>query len=123
MTVIGIDVGGTTIKGAAVTSEGKMFNTFTVPVSKYEKGKEVMERLGQAVLDYIKENQYEIGEVSGIGIGIPGVIDSKQGVACYCANLPLWADLPVKEIMENTIELSVPLEVDIEVGDNWYDAK
>ena len=29
----------------------------------------------------------------------------------------------VKEIMESTIKLSVPLEVDIEVGDNWYDAK
>ena len=29
----------------------------------------------------------------------------------------------VKEIMENTIKLSVPLEVDIEVGSNWYDAK
>jgi len=29
----------------------------------------------------------------------------------------------VKEIMENTIKLSVPLEVDIEVGTNWYDAK
>ena len=29
----------------------------------------------------------------------------------------------VKETMENTIKLSVPLEVDIEVGINWYDAK
>jgi len=29
----------------------------------------------------------------------------------------------VKEIMESTIKLSVPLEVDIEVGTNWYDAK
>ena len=29
----------------------------------------------------------------------------------------------VKETMENTIKLSVPLEVDIEVGTNWYDAK
>ena len=29
----------------------------------------------------------------------------------------------VREIMENTIKLSVPLEVSIEVGDNWYDAK
>ena len=29
----------------------------------------------------------------------------------------------VKELMENTIKLSVPLEVDIEVGTNWYDAK
>ena len=29
----------------------------------------------------------------------------------------------VKRIMENTFELSVPLKVEIEVGDNWYEAK
>lgn len=29
----------------------------------------------------------------------------------------------VKDIMENTIKLNVPLEVDIEFGENWYDAK
>ena len=29
----------------------------------------------------------------------------------------------VKNIMENTIKLSVPLVVDIETGTNWYDAK
>ena len=29
----------------------------------------------------------------------------------------------VKNIMENTIKLSVPLKVDIEVGNNWYEAK
>ena len=29
----------------------------------------------------------------------------------------------LKDIMENTIKLRVPLEVDIHYGDNWYDAK
>ena len=29
----------------------------------------------------------------------------------------------VREIMENTIKLNVPLEVDIEFGSNWYEAK
>ncbi len=29
----------------------------------------------------------------------------------------------VKDIMENTYKLSVPLKVDIEVGNNWYEAK
>ena len=29
----------------------------------------------------------------------------------------------VKTIMENTIKLSVPLEVDIQFGSNWYEAK
>ena len=112
MTVIGIDIGGTTIKGAAVTSEGKMYKTFAVPVSKYEKGKEVMERLAQAVNDYIAENKNEIGEIEGIGMGIPGVIDSKKGIVCYSANLPLWADLKVKEIMEKLTGLPVKVSND-----------
>ena len=29
----------------------------------------------------------------------------------------------VKDKMENTIKLSVPLKVDIEIGNNWYEAK
>ena len=29
----------------------------------------------------------------------------------------------VKDIMENTFKLSVPLKVDIEVGNDWYEAK
>lgn len=112
MTVIGIDVGGTTIKGAAVTSEGKMFKTFTVPVSKYEKGVEVMERLAQAVNDYIATYKDEIGTVEGIGMGIPGVIDSKKGVVCASANLPLWTDLKVKEIIEKLTGLPVKVSND-----------
>ena len=29
----------------------------------------------------------------------------------------------VRDIMENTYKLSVPLKVEIETGKNWYDAK
>ena len=29
----------------------------------------------------------------------------------------------VKDIMENTFTLKVPLKVDIEIGNNWYEAK
>lgn len=100
MTVIGIDIGGTSIKGAAVTSEGKMYKAFTCPVSKKEKGSDVLERLAEIILNYIKENEAEIGKISGIGMGIPGVIDSRDGIVCHSANLPLWTNLRVKEIME-----------------------
>ena len=29
----------------------------------------------------------------------------------------------IKNIMENTFKLSVPLKVEIEIGNNWYEAK
>ena len=39
------------------------------------------------------------------------------------ATKPTKLGKQIKETMENTIKLSVPLEVDIETGTNWYDAK
>ena len=111
MTIIGIDVGGTTIKGAAVTDKGKMFDTFTVSVSKYEKGEDVLSRLAEAVKEYIK-NTKKIGKVVGIGMGIPGVIDSKNGLVCASANLPLWVNLEVRKIMEELTGLPVRITND-----------
>ena len=32
-------------------------------------------------------------------------------------------ELLVKGIMENTFKMSVPLKVEMEVGENWYEAK
>lgn len=111
MTVIGIDVGGTSIKGAAVNESGKMFDTFTVSVSKNEKGIDVLTRLASTVKKYISTHS-EIGEVSGIGMGVPGVIDSTNGIVCHSANLPFWANLNVKSVMEKLTGLPVKITND-----------
>lgn len=111
MVIIGIDIGGTSIKGAAVNEKGKMFDTFTIPVNKYEKAEVILERLADGVKDYINTHK-EIGKVSGIGMGIPGVIDSIHGIVGHSANLPLWEGVNVKEIMENLTGLPVKVTND-----------
>lgn len=111
MTVIGIDVGGTSIKGAAVTDKGHMFDVFTIDVDKNEKGIDVLDRLAATIKQYVATHS-EIGEISGIGMGVPGVIDSKRGVVCYSANLPYWSNLEVKNIMEKLTGLPVKITND-----------
>ena len=112
MTVIGIDVGGTTIKGAAVTDNGRIFNSFCLPVSKEEKGEDVLKDLAAKISEYIESNKDEIGPISGIGMGIPGVIDSKNGIVCHSANLPRWSGLKVIEIMEKLTGYKVKITND-----------
>ena len=47
------------------------------------------------------------------------VLDSRAPFSCVN---PKFTEI-VKDIMENTIKLDVPLEVDIQFGINWYEAK
>ena len=107
MIAIGVDVGGTSIKGAAVDSNGKVYEVFSMPTDKNMKGEEVVNKLCQLIKNYINEQKFEEA-ILGIGIGIPGVIDSENGIVGYSANLPLWENLHIKELMEkaSNIEFS-----------------
>ena len=45
MVAIGIDIGGTSIKGAAITTEGKVLETFSMPVVPGEKQEIIIQKL------------------------------------------------------------------------------
>ena len=111
MIAIGIDIGGTSIKGAAVDSYGKVYDVFSMPTDKNKTGQEEMYILADLIKKYIKEHQFN-EPIKGVGLGIPGVIDSEHGVVGYSANLPLWENLNVKEILEKELDLPVRITND-----------
>lgn len=103
---IGIDIGGTSIKGGAVTEEGKVLDTFAIDVIKGEKQEVTVNRLIEALNKYLKEHNYNKDNVLGIGLGIPGVIDTKEGVVSYSNNL-CWNDLPIGKMVSDATGLPV----------------
>ena len=107
MIAIGIDVGGTSIKGAAITDEGKRFDTFSLPVIKGEKPEVTINKLINIVKQYIADNDLN-GKIVGVGLGIPGVVDIKKGIVCSCSNLK-WENIPLVELMEK--ELNIPVRI------------
>ena len=99
MIAIGIDIGGTSIKGAAVTSEGKVLDVFSLPVNKGDSAETTVGNLINVVNEYIKEHGYTKEDILGIGCGVPGVIDTKNGVVSFSGNLK-WVDLPLVKMLE-----------------------
>ena len=55
---IGVDIGGTSIKGAAITSEGKVLDVFSMPVIKGDSQEKVVNDLIKVINDYLKQHQY-----------------------------------------------------------------
>ena len=111
MIAIGIDIGGTSIKGAGITKEGKVLEVFSLPVEKGEKQEITINKLIDAINKYIKEQGFKKEEILGIGLGVPGVMDTKAGVITYSNNLQ-WYDLPIVEMIEKGTGLKVKITND-----------
>ena len=107
MIAIGIDIGGMSIKGAAVDSNGKVYESFSMPFVKDEPGENTIRKLAEIVDTYIKNNNLE-GKIAGMGIGCPGSLDVKNGVVNYANNLG-WNNLPIAKIMNEKLPYPVRL--------------
>ena len=102
--VIGIDVGGTTIKGAAVMENGVILDRFVFPTKKEEKPEVLFDTICEKIVEQMNAKHYE---VEGIGIGIPGLINSKEGIVTSSANLPTWKNFNIVEYVSRKTKLPV----------------
>lgn len=110
MIAIGIDIGGTSIKGGSVTTDGKVLKTFSMPVVKGENQNVTIDKLINVIRDFISENHYD-GQILGIGLGIPGMIDSPKGLVFASSNLK-WENLPIVNKLENALHLPIKITND-----------
>ncbi len=86
---IGIDLGGTNIALGIVTDEGKIVRKKSVPTLAAERtGDEIVEVMVKESLSIIKEEGLTEDDIRSIGIGSPGVADSKNGILVHTVNLP-----------------------------------
>ena len=83
MNYIGIDLGGTNIKGALVSAEGNIVQECSVPTCVYLGPEAVASRIGQ-VIAQLSDGEAAIG---GVGVGCPGTVDDASGIVRFAANL------------------------------------
>ena len=114
MIAIGIDIGGTSIKGAAVYDDGKMLDVFSLPVVKGDSGEVTVNKLIDVVEEYINK-QNIAKEIVGIGIGIPGLLDIEKGIVTFSGNLK-WVDLHIADLFKKRLPYPVRIANDANVA-------
>jgi glucokinase len=121
---IGVDLGGTNLRIAAISTEGQMLEKITLGV-KLALGRDHV--IGE-MCDAIRQlsNRYRAGGTFlGAGVGVPGIIDIEAGVIRKSANLPGWTDYPVRDEIERRLGARVFLNHDANVaalGEQWLGA-
>jgi glucokinase len=115
---IGIDLGGTNIKGAVFTSGYEKLAEIRMATEAHLGSEEVLKRILQVITGLMHREQMDISGLCRIGIGVPGLLDMESGVSKFSPNMPLWSDVPVVRWFEE--RLHVPVFIDNDVRVNLY---
>ena len=106
MIVVGIDIGGTSVKGAAIRDNGEILDRFSFKMNKEATPEETFGQLAESINNLIKEHTYN-EKISGIGLGVPGLINKKTGVVLSSPNMPKWLNFNIVKFMEERTNLPV----------------
>src|SRR5579863_7349685 len=121
---IGVDLGGTNLRIAAITAEGQLLEKITLGVKVALGRDHVIGEMCDAILR-LTEKYRGSGRFIGAGIGVPGIIDMETGMMRKSANLPGWSDYPVRDEIERRLGARVFLDNDAKMaalGEKWLGA-
>lgn len=115
---IGIDIGGTSMV-AARFNESEILERTEVPTGADRPANDIMESLFGAI------DKVLTPEVVGIGIGMPGYMDTLSGEILLINNIPSFNGFSVKQAVEKRFELPVFQNNDANcfaLGEAWFGA-
>lgn len=120
--IIGVDIGGTTIKFALMDTQGIIENKWSIPTNISEKGKFIPAEISSSIRSSI--NKDTLKEIEGIGIGVPGAISSDGEIVVRAVNLD-WEQLPLKKMIQQELDIEACLLNDANaaaLGEMWKGA-
>jgi glucokinase len=121
---IGVDLGGTNLRIAAVDDQGTLLEKVTLGTQVARGRDYVISEMCDAIRELAAQFSRG-GRMVGAGIGIPGIIDQRTGMLHESPNLPGWENYPVRNEIEQRLGTPVILENDANAaafGEAWLGA-
>lgn len=114
--VIGVDIGGTTIRGGRVEN-GCIVKALRTGVPCTKDPGEVLHVVFRTISELVDEH------VAGIGVGVPSVVDIHGGIVFNVENIPSWKKVHLKTDLENRFNLPVIVNNDANcfaIGERYF---
>jgi glucokinase len=120
---IGLDLGGTNLRAAAMDRSGTLLEKISGPTNLAAGREAVVAEIVRAISTL--RAHHGAGGLAGIGIGVPGFTLLKEGVIRNSNNLPCLEDFPIRAEIERRLDAWVILENDANaaaLGEKWMGA-
>jgi glucokinase len=120
---IGVDLGGTNLRAAAIDIHGTMLGKTGGHTNLQEGRDAVIEDIVTAIRALRDEHGSDA--LAGVGVAVPGFIEMKKGLIVGSNNLPQFEGFPVRDDISQKLGKPVILENDANaaaMGEKWMGA-
>ena len=118
--IIGLDIGGTNIKGVIINNDGTIMAKTSVTTGAGIDATE--NNICHCIETLLELSHINKKEVDAVGIGSAGAIDKQKGMVITSPNIPAWNHYPIVQRVEKITGYTVFLENDANaavVGELW----
>ena len=104
-TVLAIDLGGTQIRSAIVSSQGRIIAKESYSTLASEGPESVISRILLAIDRMLKGNGGSPSSPDSISLAAAGAIDNEKGIITLSPNLPGWHNVPLRSVVKGRFEM------------------
>ncbi len=105
--LIGVDLGGTKVNAGLVQGDRIIKRKYAKLPQNSKNEWDVINIIIDLIKDLISDNK-----VSGIGVGVPSILDKKKGIIHEVQNIPTWQEVPLGDILKKEFGLPIFLDND-----------
>ncbi len=122
---VGVDVGGTNIRGGVITKDGKKLGEGRRP-SRAQEGLAATQRMiCEVVEEAIANAGVPRAELMGIGMGVPGRHNSAEGIVLYSPNFIGWTNVQLLQPVAEYFGVAAYMRNDVKtasMGEYYFGA-
>ncbi|MFJ7727815.1 ROK family protein [Neobacillus sp. NPDC097160] len=124
--VVGIDISvDEKVRFGLFTFNTVLVNEICIKSPTIKGPDEYIQIIKEGLKTLIEQEAIDYQKIVGIGVSIPGPINSITGEVISPPNLPLWRQVPLKRILEKELQIPVKVEKDANLsalGEKWFGA-
>lgn len=121
--VIGIEFGVNIVRTGIFNIKGKKINSIEKEINSYGRPTDVLKNLILIIDELINNSKVDFYKIKGMGIAMPGLIDSQKRILRSVHPFPLLKEYPLVEQLEEHYEKTIWLENDANgavLGEKWF---
>ncbi|PKP13729.1 MAG: sugar kinase [Bacteroidetes bacterium HGW-Bacteroidetes-3] len=103
--LIGIDLGGTKINAGLIKGNNIIDKRYKLLPQNAENEWVIINLIIDLIKDFLSKNT-----VSGIGIGVPSILNREKGIIYNVQNIPTWKEIHLADILKK--EFGIPVFLD-----------
>ena len=121
--VVGVKISAFQVSYAVVNFRGDVESSLIMPIRTNERPESyIADIIEDGVLHCVAQAKLSMSDISGIGIGIPGFVDSGSGI-CHWTPLYKKEKISLKDLIHTRLGVEVFIENDansVTVGQQWF---